>query len=109
MILVVGRALSGASSSILWVAGMNLVIDRFNGSNFGLVYGVLAVSVNAVTYAGPVVGGAVLAKWGWYPVFAIVFVLLLLDAIGRLLLYDDGKTIRRQEARSPPPYRPMMT
>ncbi|WPG98207.1 Hypothetical protein R9X50_00099400 [Acrodontium crateriforme] len=85
-VIVVARALQGASTSILWVAGLGYltahVEQRVLGVAMGLVYGAIAIG----DILGPIIGAVLYENAGWFAVMRLLLVAVAVDSFLRLLL-----------------------
>ena len=87
-LLVLGRLLQGISASMVWTVGLALLVDTVGESNVGEIMGYVSISLSASTLAGPLLGGVVYERAGYYAVFAMAFGLLGLDILLRLVMIE---------------------
>ncbi|KAI9703307.1 MAG: hypothetical protein M1836_007873 [Candelina mexicana] len=93
-VLVTGRLLQGLSAAVVWVVGLALLVDTVGEKDIGQVMGYVSLSMSLGIMAGPLLGGVVYEKGGYYSVFAMAFALIGLDILLRLLMVE--KKIARQ-------------
>ncbi|KAI9788189.1 MAG: hypothetical protein M1835_002409 [Candelina submexicana] len=93
-VLVTGRLLQGLSAAVVWVVGLALLVDTVGEKDIGQVMGYVSLSMTIGILAGPLLGGVVYEKGGYYSVFAMAFALIGLDILLRLLMVE--KKIARQ-------------
>lgn len=93
-ILVIARALQGASAAIVQVVGLALVADTMGASNIGSTMGWQSIAVFAGAILGPSLAGIVYEQAGHYAVFAMAYALLSLDLLLRFVMIER-KTARK--------------
>ena len=98
-LLLVGRFLQGISASVVWTVGLALLSDTVENEKIGQAMGYTATALSAGSLAGPLLGGVIYAKGGYYAVFAMGFALIGLDIILRLLMVE--KSVAAQWSLSP--------
>ena len=98
-LLLVGRFLQGISASVVWTVGLALLSDTVENDKIGQAMGYTAAAFSVGSLAGPLLGGVVYARGGYYAVFAMGFVLIGLDIILRLLMIE--KSVAAQWTVSP--------
>lgn len=65
-ILVVGRLLQGMSGAVVWVVGLALLVDTVGRERVGESMGVVSVALSLGMFLGPLLGGIVYDKGGYY-------------------------------------------
>ena len=93
-VLVLGRILQGFSSAFVWVVGMALLVDTVGHADIGRDMGYVTTTTGVAVMTGPLLGGLVYARAGYYAVFAMAFALLGVDIFLRLCLIEK-KTAQR--------------
>jgi MFS family permease len=100
--LIIARILQGMSGSMTWAVGLALVIDSVESKNVGKAVGWTSTAMTGGILLGPLTGGVVYDRAGYYPVYAICFGLLAIDIVLRLVIIEvkDAKKwkARRLEA-----------
>ena len=91
---IIGRLLQGASTAMVEVAGLALVVDVVDAANMGQMIGYLGSAISLGAGVGPLLGGVVNHAGGYYAVFGMAFGLIGIDFVLRLTLVDQ-KTLRR--------------
>lgn len=89
-ILIIARILQGFSTAFVWVVAMALLVDTVDPAHIGKDMGYVGTVSAIGTAAGPLLGGVVYAKGGYYAVFAMAFALLGFDIVLRLLLIEKN-------------------
>ncbi len=83
LLIIAGRVLVGLGGAMLCPATIGLIVDQFAvGSSRDKAFGLYSIGQGAGFFGGMVVGGLVLAAFGWHGTFALDFLL----AAGNLLL-----------------------
>ena len=86
--LLIGRALQGASSALTWTVGLALVVDTVGKDQVGMAMGWIGMSLSLGILTSPLLGGVVYGKAGYYPVFAMCFGLIAVDIVLRLSIIE---------------------
>lgn len=89
-LLVTGRALQGISGAVVWTVGLALISDSVEKEDMGQAMGYIALSMSIGSIAGPLLGGVVYAKAGYYAVFAMGFALIGFDIFLRLVMVEKS-------------------
>ncbi len=87
-VLVVGRLLQGLSAAVVWTAGLSLLVDTVGPAEIGQTMGMISIAYSAAIVAGPLLGGVVYARSGYYAVFYMAFGLIGLDIVLRLTFIE---------------------
>lgn len=90
-LFVAGRALQGMSAAIVWTAGLALLADNVDKEEVGKCLGFVSLSMCGGTFLGPLLGGIVYDKGGYYAVYAMAFGLIGFDLFLRLVLIERSK------------------
>lgn len=93
-LLVAGRALQGISGAVVWTVGLALISDSVEKEEIGQAMGYTALSMSIGSIAGPLLGGIVYAKAGYYAVFAMGFALVLFDILLRLVMIEKSVAVQ---------------
>ena len=89
-LLVAGRTLQGISSAVVWTVGLALISDSVEKEEMGQAMGYIALSMSIGSIAGPLLGGVVYARAGYYAVFAMGFALIGFDIFLRLVMVEKS-------------------
>lgn len=108
-LFVLGRLLQGFSTAVVWCVGLALVVDTVPPERLAEATGWIGIAPSAGSFCGPLIGGAVYEKSGYYAVFAVALALVGLDIVLRILLiekktalrYKDDQEARPRAVRSP--------
>lgn len=87
-VLVVARLIQGASAGIVWVVALAMLADTVGKAKVGQAMGYVATAYSLAALLGPLLGGIVYDKAGYYAVFAMAFGTIALDIIFRILLVE---------------------
>ena len=91
--LVISRIGQGASAGIVWSVGLALIADSY-GRDVGKVMGYTEVSVSVGLVGAPVLGGALYENFGYYSVYTVAFLVLLIDFLMRILFIEPNEAAR---------------
>jgi len=97
-ILVVARLLQGASAAVVWTVALALLADTVKPEEVGKALGYVSVAMSLGVLFGPMIGGIVYERSGYYPVFAVTFGVIGLDILLRLLLVEKKIAAKWQDA-----------
>ena len=82
------------SAAVVWTVGLALLADTVGHEKIGQAMGYVAMSMSVSVLVGPLLGGVVYDKAGYYAVFTMAFGLIGVDIVLRVLLVE--KKIARQ-------------
>lgn len=102
---IVARLLQGVTSGIVWIVGkglgieglivgLALIADTVEEGRIGRAMSIISIQLNLGLALGPMLGGIVYERDGWYGVFALGFALLGLDIVLRLMLIEKHVAAR---------------
>ena len=100
--IVVSRAIQGASTTFTWVTGLAFLISQVGEGDLGAYVGWTTVGVAIGEIVGPLVGGPIYDYLGHWAAFGIVEALLLIDILLRVFakekrLVVDAETRAEQD------------
>ena len=72
-LLLLARALQGASAVVIWVVGMALLIDTMGSAESGAAMGWTSVAFSGGSALGPFAGGAIYDVAGHVRIFEMFF------------------------------------
>lgn len=87
-LLLTGRVLQGISAAIVWTVGLALLADTVGHDTIGQAIGYTSISMSVSVLVGPLLGGVVYDKAGYYSVYYMAFGLIILDILLRLALIE---------------------
>ena len=99
-VLVVGRMLQGASAAVVWTVALALLADTVKKEQVGKALGYVSIAMTLGVLFGPMIGGIVYERSGYYPVFAVTFGVIGLDIILRLMLVEKKIAAKWIESES---------
>jgi MFS family permease len=91
VIFAISRMLQGIAGSIVWSAGLALLLDTFGHARFGKMMALAIICQTSALTVAPVVGGYVFAKLGYTAVMAVSFFMVAIDIMLRLLLVEKSR------------------
>lgn len=92
-----GRILQGSSAAMVWTGGIALLTDNVEKEEVGQFLGYIAIAMNAGTLLGPLAGGIMYDKGGYFAIYEMAFALIGLDIVLRLVLVEK-RTARKYMA-----------
>src|SRR5215469_2324501 len=72
-VLIVGRVLQGMSAAVVWVVGLALMADNVGRDEVGQSMAWVFMGMSMAMLVGPLLGGVVFAKAGYYWVFGMAY------------------------------------
>ena len=93
-LLIIGRALQGISSAIVWISSLALLVDTVGSDRVGEFMGYVGASLSLAILLAPVLGGVVGDKGGYEPVFAMCAGLIAVDIILRVLMIEKKVAVK---------------
>lgn len=87
-LLICGRLLQGASAAIVWAVGCALLVDSVEKERLGQHLGYLGTGMAMGTLIGPLLGGVIYNRCGYYAVFGFAFAMVGLDIVLRVAVIE---------------------
>ena len=94
------RVLQGIAATIVWVAGLALLADTIGTEGLGNAMGITSVGWTIAAVAGPLLGGVVYDRAGYYAVYYMSFGLIAMDALLRITMIEKKVAKKWQEEPS---------
>ncbi|SMQ51844.1 unnamed protein product [Zymoseptoria tritici ST99CH_3D7] len=85
---ILGRALQGFSSLVVWATGLAVLVDTVGCKHIGEYMGYIGIALNMGSLVAPMVGGVVFAQAGYNAVFGVVTAVVGLDILFRLIMKE---------------------
>lgn len=86
--LIIGRLLQGLSAAVVWTVGLAILVDSVGPAEIAQMMGYVALSMTVALFLGPLLGGVVYNKGGYYAVYYMSFGMIVLDIILRIFLVE---------------------
>jgi MFS family permease len=87
-VMVIARILQGASAAVVWTVAVTVMTDRIGTKGLGQAMGYVTLGRSVAIVIGPLLGGVVYARAGYYAVYAMVFAFIVFDILFRLVLVE---------------------
>ncbi|KAL8859107.1 MAG: hypothetical protein Q9178_004370 [Gyalolechia marmorata] len=100
-VLVAGRLLQGISAAIVWTVGLALLVDTVGQKEIGQLMGYISISMSGAILVGPLLGGVVYNRAGYFGVYYMAFALIIVDIILRTVMIEK-KVARKWEKQDEP-------
>lgn len=99
-VLIVARVFQGISAAVVWTVGLALIVDTVGEARVGqaMAYASSAMSMGLIL--GPVLGGVLYDKRGYYAAFALAFALIGFDLVLRIILVEKKIAVRYENIES---------
>ncbi|GAQ03075.1 uncharacterized MFS-type transporter C18.02 [Aspergillus lentulus] len=91
---IAGRLFQGVSAAVVWTVGLALLVDTMEKEAIGEAMGYAAMGITLGTMTGPLLGGVLYEKGGYYAVFALAFGIIGLDIFLRLVLIEKKDALK---------------
>ncbi|PLB34938.1 major facilitator superfamily domain-containing protein [Aspergillus candidus] len=85
-LVLLARLLQGLSTAIVFTIGFSLLLETVGSKHIGRAVGFTSMSLSLGLFGGPIIGGFVYDRAGYFAVFVPAFALIVLEIILRLLL-----------------------
>ncbi|KAK9237505.1 major facilitator superfamily domain-containing protein [Lipomyces kononenkoae] len=87
-VFILGRLIQGISGAAVWTVGLALITDSFPEENIGKMMGILSSCMSLAVFLGPLIGGVVYSRAGYYALFGILFGLICTDLFLRVFMLE---------------------
>lgn len=85
---VAGRILQGASTAVVWTAGLALLADTMDSQTLGQAMGYVGMAMTLGLMCGPLIGGVLYQNGGYYSVYGLAFGLIGVDILARVVMIE---------------------
>ncbi|RAH57682.1 MFS transporter [Aspergillus piperis CBS 112811] len=108
---IIGRIFQGASAAVVWTVGAALLVDTVGKDGLGQAMGYIGMGMTFGIMGGPLLGGVIYARGGYYAVFALAFALVGVDIVLRLVMIEKKHAVKwlQQEKEQGPVISPSET
>ena len=90
-VMIIARALAGFSAGVVFCTGLTLVVDSVPRKEIGEWMGFALSGMTWGTMTGPLLGGIIYKRAGYYAVFLTLLVVIVFDFVLRLTMIEtDG-------------------
>ncbi|KAJ5759815.1 hypothetical protein N7520_006971 [Penicillium odoratum] len=89
-ILVIARCLQGLSAAAVWVVGLAIVADDVPSDRVGAAMGKTTIGLTCRFIFGPMLGGLICDKFGYYAAFLLPTLLIVLDVALRFAMIEKS-------------------
>jgi MFS family permease len=90
-LVLIARFLQGLATAIVFTVGFALLFDKVGSENLGQAMGFTSMSLSLGWFLGPVVGGVIYQRWGYFAVFALPLILVAVEIVLRLLVVEEER------------------
>uniref|UniRef100_A0A060SZU6 ARAD1C11352p n=1 Tax=Blastobotrys adeninivorans TaxID=409370 RepID=A0A060SZU6_BLAAD len=94
-LFMVGRVLQGLSAAVVWTVGLAVIADTADPNEVAYLMAYPGIGMNLGIFFGPLLGGIVYDRAGYYSVFYLCFALLVFDILLRLLMIERKNLPRK--------------
>ncbi|GKZ32627.1 hypothetical protein AbraIFM66950_002152 [Aspergillus brasiliensis] len=108
---IIGRIFQGASAAVVWTVGAALLVDTVGKEGLGQAMGYIGMGMTFGIMGGPLLGGVIYARGGYYAVFALAFALVGVDIVLRLIMIEKKHAVKwlQHEKDQSPDFTPSVT
>ena len=89
-VLIGARILQGLSAAVCWTVASVVLTDRVGPDEVGEAMGYITLARSIAIVAGPLLGGVIYHKSGYYAVYGLCFAFLGVDIACRLVLIEGS-------------------
>jgi MFS family permease len=90
-LVLIARFFQGLATAIVFTVGFALLFEKVGSQNLGQAMGYTSMSLSLGWFLGPVVGGVIYKRWGYFSVFALPLVLVTIEIVLRLLVVEEER------------------
>lgn len=105
---LIGRTLQGMSAAMVWTAGLALLADNVEKEDLGHCLGYITAAMSVGTLLGPLSGGIVYDKCGYFAVYEMAFALIGLDIVLRFVIIEKKTAKKYLASIEGPSYDPLL-
>lgn len=98
-LLLLARCLQGASAGIVYTVGLALLVDTVGRESFGQWMGFVMIGFNIGLLLGPMLGGIIYTKLGYWPVFVVVLAVVASDFLLRIVMIEKEQAAKWEEPK----------
>jgi len=99
-ILLLGRAMQSIAGSAVWIIGFATVADTVSPNNMGSAMGLVMSFANSGTISGPAISGLLYEAVGYWVVWSIPLLVLVIDLVARVLMIESPSETSTSAVRS---------
>jgi MFS family permease len=88
LVLLLGRAMQSIAGSAVWIIGFATVADNISSNNMGSAMGLVMSFANSGTISGPAISGLLYEVVGYWALWSIPLLVLVIDLVARILMID---------------------
>lgn len=92
-VLIVARALQGLSAAAVWVVGLAIISENVAPERVGEAMGHTTIALTWGFLLGPLIGGLVYEKFGYYVTFTVPAALIIVDIVMRFAMVEKSGKI----------------
>ena len=92
--LIIARCLQGASAGIVYTVGLALLVDTVGRDGLGQWMGFVMMGLNIGTLVGPLLGGVIYTKLGYWSVFIVVLAVVGFDFLLRVFMIEKVRAAK---------------
>ncbi|KAI9026016.1 major facilitator superfamily domain-containing protein [Hyaloraphidium curvatum] len=96
-LLYFARFLQGVAAASIWTVGLAFISDLFPAHELGRAMSTVFLGLNIGMLIGPVVGGIMFEKLGYYSPFILNCVVIVADMVLRLMVAEPDHTVDRAD------------
>lgn len=86
-----GRFFQGLAAALVWTVGLAIIADSADQSNMAYYMSFPAIGTSAGMFLGPMIGGVMYKRLGYYAVFYLCFGILGVDLALRLFMVEKSQ------------------
>lgn len=87
-LFIIGRLLQGISAAAVWTVGLALITDSFPEEHIGKMMGIVGTGMSLGGFLGPLLGGVLYDRAGYYSVFGLCFGFIAADIFFRVFMLE---------------------
>uniref|UniRef100_A0A060T046 ARAD1C13750p n=1 Tax=Blastobotrys adeninivorans TaxID=409370 RepID=A0A060T046_BLAAD len=94
-LFMVGRVMQGLSAAVVWTVGLAVIAETASSHEVAYYMAYPGIGLSLGLFFGPLLGGIVYDKAGYYAVFYLCFAMLACDILLRLLMIERKALLQK--------------
>ena len=100
ILLIMSRIMQGVGATVIWCAGLAILVDAVGEKHIGESMGYVAIALNLSTLTAPTLGGVVFARAGENAVFGMACGIIAVDVLLRFSIVERGALTGQTSSRT---------
>lgn len=94
-LFMVGRVMQGLSAAVVWTVGLAVIAETAQSHEVAYYMAYPGIGLSLGTFFGPLLGGVIYDRAGYYAVFYLCFAMLACDILLRLVMIERKALLQK--------------